>query len=114
MNRINHTNADAASRVRSTHELVNHNGEGLLPGGRTARRTTNRRVKPFAAWVAAGGLLLSPCVPVDGGLLGGKVDVSTYDVPLHEQVVNRIKAKVAARLGEGRNTRDRYFIVPFA
>ena len=31
-----------------------------------------------------------------------------------EQIVNRIKAKVAARLGEGVNTQDRYFIVPFA
>jgi hypothetical protein len=35
-------------------------------------------------------------------------------VPLYEQVVNRIKAKGAPRLGEGKNTRDRYFIVPFA
>jgi hypothetical protein len=44
----------------------------------------------------------------------GDVDFSNYDVPLFEQIVNRIKAKVAARLGEGENTQDRYFIIPFA
>ncbi len=42
------------------------------------------------------------------------VDFSNYDVPLFEQIVNRIKAKVETRLGEGVNTQDRYFIVPFA
>ena len=44
----------------------------------------------------------------------GNVDFSSYDLPLYEQVVNRIKAKVLARLGEERSTRDRYFIIPFA
>src|SRR3984893_12709072 len=48
------------------------------------------------------------------GLLKGDVDFSNYDAPLFQQIVNRIKAKVAARLGEGVNTQDRYFIVPFA
>ena len=42
------------------------------------------------------------------------VDFSNYDVPLYTQIVDRIKAKVSARLGEGSNTRDRYFIIPFA
>src|SRR6476659_119544 len=42
------------------------------------------------------------------------VDFSNYDVPLYTQIVDRIKAKVSARLGEGTNTRDRYFIIPFA
>jgi hypothetical protein len=44
----------------------------------------------------------------------GDVDFSSYDVPLYEQIVNRIKAKVSARLGETMSTRDRYFIIPFA
>jgi hypothetical protein len=44
----------------------------------------------------------------------GKVDFSSYNVALYDQVVNRIKAKVLARLGETRSTRDRYFIIPFA
>ena len=48
------------------------------------------------------------------GLLKPDVDFSNYDVPLHEQVVNRIEAKVSARLGKGTHSRDRYFIIPFA
>jgi hypothetical protein len=42
------------------------------------------------------------------------VDFSSYDLPLYTQIVNRIKAKISARLGEGTNKRDRYFIIPFA
>jgi len=78
------------------------------------KRKIKRRVKPLASWVAMCALLFSPFVPVHGGLLKGDVDFSNYDAPLFEQIVNRIKAKVAARLGEGENTQDRYFIVPFA
>jgi hypothetical protein len=64
--------------------------------------------------MATCALLFSPCVAVHGGLLKADVDFSNYNVPIYEQIVNRIKAKGAPRLGEGRNTRDRYFIVPFA
>src|SRR6266481_1824912 len=42
------------------------------------------------------------------------VDFSNYDVPLYTQIVDRIKAKVSARLGEGTLTRERYFMIPFA
>ena len=42
------------------------------------------------------------------------VDFSNYEKPLYTQIVDRIKDKVSARLGEGRNLRDRYFIIPFA
>ena len=49
-----------------------------------------------------------------GGLIDRKVDFSNYDAPLYTQIVNRIKAKVSARLGEGKNMRDRYFMIPFA
>ena len=42
------------------------------------------------------------------------VDYSNYDVPLYEQLVNRIKAKIAPRLGDGPLKKDRYFIIPFA
>jgi hypothetical protein len=42
------------------------------------------------------------------------VDFSQYDTPLAEQITNHIKEKIAARLGEGKNPRDRYFIIPFA
>ena len=44
----------------------------------------------------------------------GDIDFSNHDVPLQEQIRNRIKEKVSARLGEGPNPRDRYFIIPFA
>ena len=43
-----------------------------------------------------------------------EADFSNYDTPLYTQIVDRIKAKVSARLGEGGNTRDRFFIIPFA
>src|ERR1700736_706828 len=49
-----------------------------------------------------------------GGLFQHDVDFSNYDVPLYTQVVDHIKAKISARLGEGTNSRDRYFIIPFA
>jgi hypothetical protein len=42
-------------------------------------------------------------------LLKADVDFSNYDVPLYQQIVNRIKAKGAPRLGEGENKKDRYF-----
>lgn len=64
----------------------------------------------FRTWVVFLGLSLV----AQAGRLKPDVDFSNYDVPLREQIVNRIKAKVSARLGEGRNTRDRYFIIPFA
>ena len=114
MNRINNTDGRAASRARLTNGLVNYEGKWLLPSGRGVRRKITRRVKPLASWVATCALLFSPCVPVHAGLLKGDVDFSNYDAPLFQQIVNRIKAKVAARLGEGVNTQDRYFIVPFA
>lgn len=43
-----------------------------------------------------------------------QADFSRQDVPLYQQVTDRIKVKILARLGEGKNTRDRYFIIPFA
>jgi hypothetical protein len=114
VSRINNTDARAASRARLSDGLVNNEGKWLLPSGRRVQRKISRRVKPLASWVATCALLLSPCYPIHAALLKGDVDFSNYDVPLYEQIVNRIKAKVAARLGEGVNTQDRYFLVPFA
>jgi len=59
-------------------------------------------------------VLLASLFFVQTGWAQPVVDFSNYNVPLYEQIVNRIKAKVLARLGERRNTRDRYFIIPFA
>jgi hypothetical protein len=58
-------------------------------------------------------LLALPIVAQAGSPPQG-VDFSNYDVPLYTQIVDRIKDRVSARLGEGKNTRDRYFIIPFA
>jgi hypothetical protein len=114
MNRINNTDGGVARRARLTNELVNNERKWLLPSGRGVQRKIKRRINPLASWVATCALLFSPCVPVHGILRKRDIDFSNYDVPLYEQIVNRIKAKVAARLGEGVNTQDRYFIVPFA
>lgn len=58
-------------------------------------------------------LLVFPLV-TQAGLFQRNVDFSNYEKPLYTQIVDRIKDKVSARLGEGRNLRDRYFIIPFA
>src|SRR6266403_1808391 len=114
MNRINNTDGGVARRARLTNELVNTERKWLLPSGRGVQRKIKRRINPLASWVATCALLFSPCVPVHGILRKRDIDFSNYDVPLFQQIVNRIRAKVAARLGEGVNTQDRYFIVPFA
>jgi hypothetical protein len=62
------------------------------------------------------GLILLVILPIvaQAGSPRHDVDFSNYDVPLYTQITDHIKAKVSARLGEGANTRDRYFIIPFA
>src|SRR5581483_8998684 len=42
------------------------------------------------------------------------VDFSHYDKPLFTQMVDHIKAKIAARIGEAVNPKDRFFIIPYA
>jgi hypothetical protein len=59
-------------------------------------------------------LLFGLTVVAQAGLPERDVDFSNYEVPLYTQIVDRIKAKVSARLGEENNPRDRYFIIPFA
>jgi hypothetical protein len=113
MNQINNTERGAVSRARPSYGLMKK-GTCLLPSGRGVQRKISRRFNPLASWVAACALLFSPCVAVHGGLLKADVDFSNYDVPLYQQIVNRIKAKGAPRLGEGKNRQDRYFIVAFA
>jgi hypothetical protein len=59
-------------------------------------------------------IFLALSLVAHAGWLKPDVDFSNYDVPLYEQIVNRIKAKISNRFREGANTRDRYFIIPFA
>jgi hypothetical protein len=56
------------------------------------------------------------CLPLvaQAGLFKQDVDFSNYDTPLYVQLVDRIKAKIAPRLGKGPLKHDRYFIIPFA
>jgi hypothetical protein len=42
------------------------------------------------------------------------VDYANYETPLYAQIVGRIKAKIAPRLGKGPLKHDRYFMIPFA
>ena len=58
--------------------------------------------------------LIALTVGVHAGLLKPDIDYSHYETPLQQQIVDRIKAHILARLGEGKNTHDRYFIIPFA
>ena len=99
MNRVNNTDGSAASLARPTNKFVNNEGKLLLSGGRGVQRTISRRLKPLAGWVAACVLFFSTCISVHAGLLKADVDFSNYDTPLFQQIVNRIKDKVAARLG---------------
>ena len=94
---------DRRAQTKSSEDMPNH-----------ARRRTTPRVSPFAMFFLAGVLILSLSFVAQAGLLRQGPDFSSFDVPLYEQIANHIKAKVAARLGEGENTRDRFFIVPFA
>jgi hypothetical protein len=59
-------------------------------------------------------LLLGSLVMAQAGPVKPDVDFSSYNTPLYEQIIDRIKTKVSARLGEGPNPVDRYFIIPFA
>ena len=114
MNRINYIRL-RRGEPRSANQYNQHKQTSLrLPTRSEAQLKINRRVKPIAGWIATCLLLFSPCVPAHAGWLKPDVDYSNYDVPLYDQIVNRIKAKVSARLGEGKNERDRYFIIPFA
>jgi hypothetical protein len=65
-------------------------------------------------WVTCMWLLLTSCSTVPATPAGRRVDFSHYDEPLYDQITDHIKAKAMARLGQGRNDHDRYFIIPFA
>ncbi|MGH7936966.1 MAG: hypothetical protein ACRD5Z_24580 [Bryobacteraceae bacterium] len=56
------------------------------------------------------------CLPLVAEAEAAKraVDFSNYGTPLYVQIVDRIKAKIAPRLGKGPLKHDRYFMIPFA
>src|SRR5262249_20189432 len=67
-----------------------------------------------ALWPLIAGMLFLASCTTPSGTGKREADFTHYDEPLYEQMTNRIKAKVMARLGEGKNTQDRYFIIPYA
>jgi hypothetical protein len=114
INRTNKAYGCAANHRRLTNRPRNGESSWIVHKDRRVQRKTNRRFRPLAAWIATCALLLSPGLPVYAGLFKKDVDFSNYDMPLFQQIVNHIKEKIAARLGEGENKQDRYFIIPFA
>src|SRR5580700_11538619 len=94
---------DYLAQTKSSEDLPNQ----------VLQRTVSR-VAPLARLLLAGVLFLRLSLVAEAGLFQKDPDFSNYDVPLYQQITNHIKAKVLARLGSGRNTRDRYFIIPFA
>ena len=100
--------------TRLMNYLVHKHDTGWSSGS-GLRKKINCFEKPFVSWFATYALVvLCASVPVHAGLLKPDVDYSNYQTPLLLQMVNRIKAKISARLGPGENRRDRYFIIPFA
>jgi len=59
-------------------------------------------------------ILLCGLIFIQAGWSKTDVDFSNCSKPLYTQVVDRIKDKVSTRLGNGNNSRDRFFIIPFA
>jgi hypothetical protein len=114
MNSIKNIDRSAVRRAPISIGRASKDSDCLLLNRCGAHGKTNRSSQTVARLVAMSALFFGPCVQAQAGLLKPDIDYSNYDVPLWDQVVNRIKAKVSARLGEGENTKDRYFIVPFA
>jgi len=114
MNCTKKTDGSAAHRAPTCIELAKMESGWPPLNHCGAPRKANRSTRTVARFLAMSALLVSLCGPVQAGLFKPDVNYSNYDVPLWDQVVNRIKAKVSARLGEGENKVDRYFIVPFA
>lgn len=79
-----------------------------------ARPRTALRVAFIARSVLTAVLFLNLSFATHAGWRNPDPDFSNYDLPLYKQITNRIKAKVLARLGDCKNTQDRYFIIPFA
>lgn len=75
--------------------------------------TNSFRPRIASPFLAAMGFL-SLAIVAHAGWFDPAPDFSNHDVPLYQQVTQHIKSKITARLGEGKNTRDRYFIIPFA
>ena len=88
------------------------NSTEITPNSLRVRPVT--RIANIARPLLVGMLLLGSAIASQAGWSKPAPDFSNHDVPLYQQITNRIKGKISARLGKGKNTRDRYFIIPFA
>jgi hypothetical protein len=103
------------ARSMLTNYLVNKEDSPVRPFRSGVGREIGRRERRIRGWFATCALfLLCWGVPVHAGWLKPDVDYSNYQTPLADQIVNRIRAKILARLGPGESRQDRYFIIPFA
>ncbi len=70
-----------------------------------------RRTSPLSAQLLTALLFL---FVAGNGFARAAVDYEAFDEPLYVQITDHIKDKVSARLGNGPNLKDRFFIIPFA
>lgn len=94
------------------HSATIHSTVEDLP--KTSRLKAVWNFTAIARPLLAGLLFLSSAIVTHAGWIKPTPDFSNYDVPLYQQITSHIKARISFRLGEGKNTRDRYFIIPFA
>src|SRR5258708_5888817 len=94
---------DPLAARRSGKHLAHRAGPRTAPG-----------IASLASLFLAFILFLGLSGIAQAGALAPNPDFSAYDVPLYEQITRDIKEKILARLGGGKNTHDRYFIIPFA
>lgn len=100
-------------------EVSNRTAIAVSPAvSHRAPEAGSRRMHPHPALtmmsLLAGVLLFALSAAAHAAWGQHDVDFSNYDVPLQDQITKDIKDKVLARLGEGKSTHDRYFIIPYA
>lgn len=78
------------------------------------RLRTARCGSPVARLFLAALLFFTMSLTARAWWFNPRPDFTKHDVPLYEQITTRIRVKIQARLGEGSNTRERYFMIPFA
>lgn len=80
----------------------------------TKRLRNARRVSSVAGLLLASMLFLCMSLTARACWSNPAPDFTKHDVPLYKQITDRIRNKILARLGDGRNSQERYFMIPFA
>ena len=79
-----------------------------------ARSRMARRFPLFARLSMAGVMFFTMSFVAEAGWFTPTPDFTNHEVPLYQQITRRIQDKILTRLGDEKNMRDRYFIIPFA